>query len=342
MALKEITLNWPQQGMPAPPAQNLIDDAQERIERFIRARQASDPIPSFVACDFVMVDRAIRAVAEQRLAPGPVFCEWGAGFAVAAGLAALNGLGAYAIEIHRDLVDQADRLLRDHSIEVELAQGSLVPEGGDEIVDEMDTRRQWVLGLDQPLGKSQAIVRRAFRYWEIDHGRRLTFLWRDWHGFACVIRRFLDRLVVSTAGKDVRRHRTAGFLHNQNGDGLIFKLLDLLLDLGNFLCRVTILKRLVDQLFSRECRAVLRIDQCERHLLEASALGVLRLVEDLSWPILDEFGDNDVLAGLEGDGDLVVSLLMLGVVVLVDELVVDVELKCTALAELEFDFAFDW
>ena len=149
MALKEITLNWPQQGMPAPPAQNLIDDAQERIERFIRARQASDPIPSFVACDFVMVDRAIRAVAEQRLAPGPVFCEWGAGFAVAAGLAALNGLGAYAIEIHRDLVDQADRLLRDHSIEVELAQGSLVPEGGDEIVDEMASQ-DWLKTNEHP------------------------------------------------------------------------------------------------------------------------------------------------------------------------------------------------
>lgn len=149
MALQEIELNWAQQPMPEPAAADLIEDAQDRIERFIRARQTTDPIPSFVACDFVMVDRALRAIDDQRLAPGPVFCEWGAGFAVAAGLAALHGMGSSAIEIHRDLVDQAERLLRDHSLDVELAQGSLVPEGGDEIVDEMASQ-DWLKTNEHP------------------------------------------------------------------------------------------------------------------------------------------------------------------------------------------------
>lgn len=135
--------------MPGHAAGALIDDAQDRIERFIRARQNSEPIPSFVACDFVMVDRALQAIVEQRLAPGLVFCEWGAGFAVAAGLAALQGFGSSAIEIHRDLVDQAERLLRDHSVQVDLAQGSLVPEGGDEIVDEMASQ-DWLKTNEHP------------------------------------------------------------------------------------------------------------------------------------------------------------------------------------------------
>lgn len=135
--------------MPAGDAAALIDDAQERIERFIRRRQSNEPIPSFVACDFVMADRALAAVIEHRLAPGPTFCEWGAGFAVVAGLASLQGLASHAIEIHRDLVDEAERLLRDHGIEVALAQGSLVPEDGDEIVDEL-AQQAWLLTGEHP------------------------------------------------------------------------------------------------------------------------------------------------------------------------------------------------
>ena len=149
MALQEIDLDWVQQALPDTAAAALIDDAQARIERFIRARQTSEPIPSFVACDFVMVDRALGEIVEQRLAPGPIFCEWGAGFAVAAGLAALHGMGSYAIEIHRDLVDAAQRLLQDHMIDVEIVQGSLVPEGGDEIVDEMASQ-DWLKTNEHP------------------------------------------------------------------------------------------------------------------------------------------------------------------------------------------------
>jgi len=149
MALELIELAWEQQPVPGQAAQELIDDAQDRIERFFRARPTADAIPSFVACDFVMADRAISAVVDAGMAPGPVFCEWGAGFAVAAGLAALHGLGAHGIEIHRDLVAEAERLLRDHAIEVELAQGSLVPEGGDEIVDEMASQ-DWLKTNEHP------------------------------------------------------------------------------------------------------------------------------------------------------------------------------------------------
>ena len=167
MALHEIDLNWAQQAMPNTTASAFIDDAQARIERFIRVRQTSEPIPSFVACDFVMVDRALAEIVEQRLAPGPVFCEWGAGFAVAAGLAALHGMGSYAIEIHRDLVEQAERLLRDHSLDVELAQGSLVPEGGDEIVDEMASQ-DWLKTNEHPaydeLGIDTADIDLIFAY----------------------------------------------------------------------------------------------------------------------------------------------------------------------------------
>lgn len=147
--MQQVDLDWVTQPVPEPSAQALIDDAQSRIERFIRVRQASEPIPSFVACDFVMVDRALSAIVDERLAPGPIFCEWGAGFAVAAGLASLQGMASHAIEIHRDLVDAAEQLLHDHEIHVEMAQGSLVPEDGDEIVDAM-AQQAWLLTGEHP------------------------------------------------------------------------------------------------------------------------------------------------------------------------------------------------
>lgn len=149
MALKLIELNWEEQPMPGPASASLIADASERIQRFIRRRAGSDPIPSFVACDFVMADRALRAVVDAGLAPGPVFCEWGSGFSVVAGLAAMHGLASHAIEIHRDLVDEGYHLLRDHGVDVELVQGSLVPEEGDEIVDEMASQ-DWLKTNEHP------------------------------------------------------------------------------------------------------------------------------------------------------------------------------------------------
>lgn len=149
MALDPVELNWQQQAVSGPLAAELIDDAQGRIERFIHKTHRTDPVPSFVASDFLMVDQALGAVLERDLAPGPAFCEWGAGFGVVAGLAALRGMDAYAIEINRGLVSACERLMADHGIDVTLAQGSLVPEGGDEIVDAM-AQQAWLLTNEHP------------------------------------------------------------------------------------------------------------------------------------------------------------------------------------------------
>lgn len=149
MALLPIELDWATQPPPGGDAVALIEDAEARIERFLHERRQSGPIPSFVCSDFYMVHQAIGAVVGGALAPGPVFCEWGAGFAVVAGLAALHGLESHAIEIHRDLVDQAERLMRDHGLMIGMAQGSLVPDGGDEIVDAMASQA-WLLTNEQP------------------------------------------------------------------------------------------------------------------------------------------------------------------------------------------------
>ncbi len=148
MTLIPVELNWQSQPLPGKAAMRLIDDAQERIERFILHRYATDPLPSFVASDYVMVNRALLAVIRGGHATGSMFCEWGAGFAVVAALAALQKLDAYAIEIDRELVDEAERLMNDHDLNVQLVQGSLIPEGGDVLVDGM-AQQAWLLTNEQ-------------------------------------------------------------------------------------------------------------------------------------------------------------------------------------------------
>ena len=116
-------------GAPPPAARALIREAGRRIERFQRPGRA----PAFVPCDFVRAYGALRAAAAA--APGRRFCEWGSGFGVVAGLAALLDFDACGIEIDADLTAAARRLADDFGLPVEFACGSFVPPGGEACLD---------------------------------------------------------------------------------------------------------------------------------------------------------------------------------------------------------------
>jgi len=143
MGLAEVELQVDESRPLPSEVERLLEDADGRIERFVRSRRNSDPIASFVPCDFVMVYRALAELQDRRVAPGEAFCEWGAGFGVVAGLAELLGYEACGIEIHRDLVDEAVSLLEDHGLSAEIAHGSLIPDDGDSLVDEL-SQQAWL------------------------------------------------------------------------------------------------------------------------------------------------------------------------------------------------------
>lgn len=111
----------------------LLADAQRRIDAFDEAFQAS--IPAFVPSDFELVYRALAALAEQRLATGRRFLEWGSGIGVVTCLAAQVGFDSVGIEIEAALVDVAESLAADRGIEVQFECGSYVPDGAEPIVD---------------------------------------------------------------------------------------------------------------------------------------------------------------------------------------------------------------
>ncbi|TWT46724.1 hypothetical protein [Botrimarina hoheduenensis] len=132
--LVTVPLEVPETPLPRR-VRELLDDADERIERFYQDRRNS-PLPGFVPCDFVMAHHVIGLLVQQNLATGGRFCEWGSGAGVVTCLASLHGFDAIGIEIEEDLVELAEALAEDHGIEAEFIFGSFLPEDADDCLDE--------------------------------------------------------------------------------------------------------------------------------------------------------------------------------------------------------------
>lgn len=117
-------------GLPARVSE-FIEEADERVREFIR-EQGGHP-KGFVSSDFVTVYAVLSRVAQERLAPGPRFCEWGSGFGAVASLASMLEFEAYGIEIQPDLVEAAQALAADFDLDVTFVHGSFLPPEAEEV-----------------------------------------------------------------------------------------------------------------------------------------------------------------------------------------------------------------
>lgn len=133
MPLLDVRLNV-RQRRPPRAIVDFLQEAGQRVEEFIANRPVR--ISGFVPSDFAEVYCVLEAVADQGLATGDVFCEWGSGFGVVAMMAALLEYQACGIEIERSLVDGARMLAEDFDLPVDFVHGSFVPPGGESIVEE--------------------------------------------------------------------------------------------------------------------------------------------------------------------------------------------------------------
>jgi hypothetical protein len=104
---------------------SLLADAGARIDAYV-ARHAAARGASFVPSDHEQVWRALRTL--RRVEPGRTFCEWGSGFGVATGLAALLGFDATGIECDAGLVALSRELLAAHRLAATIVRGSFVPD----------------------------------------------------------------------------------------------------------------------------------------------------------------------------------------------------------------------
>lgn len=136
MPLVDVKLDIPVSRLPRE-IEDFLEEANQRIEAFIANRSVR--ISGFVPSDFDCVYQALEALADQELATGDVFCEWGSGFGVVAMLAAALEFDAYGIEIERSLVEEARQLAEDFDLPVDFVEGSFIPEDGESIVEELFT-----------------------------------------------------------------------------------------------------------------------------------------------------------------------------------------------------------
>jgi len=118
----------PEAESPGGPAAAFVEDAERRIRRFEKSDSA-ERVPAFFASDPRIVWNALVRIRDEALAPGRRFCEWGSGFGVVAGLAALAGYDSCGVEIDRGLVECSRGLLADHGISARIHRGSYVPPG---------------------------------------------------------------------------------------------------------------------------------------------------------------------------------------------------------------------
>lgn len=101
-----------------------LADADARIDTFFEQRRHLEKI-GFYPSDYELGYRMLKAL---RTDERQVMCEWGSGFGVVAGLAAMLGYDATAIEIDARLNVLARAFLADHELDVRLLEGSFIPE----------------------------------------------------------------------------------------------------------------------------------------------------------------------------------------------------------------------
>jgi len=103
-----------------------LNDAQRRVDEFLEER-STDRKLGFFPSDYPLVYTFLDAV-RQLDTHACSLCEWGSGFGVVAGLGAFLGFSSCGIEIDPRLNRRARRLLREHRLDVEILEGSFIPE----------------------------------------------------------------------------------------------------------------------------------------------------------------------------------------------------------------------
>jgi len=138
------------------PNTNLGERAPSRVARLLREADSCirehlelqrGQARGFVASDFALVNRALERIVEERLARGPLFCEWGSGFGVVAMLASMHSFDACGIEIQSELVLAAEELADRFGCDVRFAHGSFVTAGDEDLIESVKNSC-WQTGED--------------------------------------------------------------------------------------------------------------------------------------------------------------------------------------------------
>jgi hypothetical protein len=164
MPLEPITL--PENPRPLPKsAELLIREGRHRIDQYFECG-LNRRTPRFLPSDYDHAAETLQTIQTRRLAPGNRFCEWGSGFGIVAGLAAIFGFEACGIEIEPLLIQFARELAADFDLPVQFACRSFVPDGFEVYEDRIGESTQLFETARLPSAGRPA--RPAYRYEELE------------------------------------------------------------------------------------------------------------------------------------------------------------------------------
>lgn len=111
-----------------------VDELESRVDHFLEGKPFAQN--GFVACNHRVIAQALQHIQDQGLAAGNLLLEWGSGYGGVASIASMLGFESYGIEINREVLRLSERLAGDFELNVEFIEGSFIPEGSDDLVDQ--------------------------------------------------------------------------------------------------------------------------------------------------------------------------------------------------------------
>lgn len=133
MTLKTIERNFESEAIPAEVVEflravaNVVEQHRVNTSRTFRG---------FVPSDYDLAYRCLKVVYDSNLLCGDRFCEWGSGVGVVASLASMIGYEAFGIEYNPTLCTVADQIREEFGLSVELVEGSFIPDGVEDLIDD--------------------------------------------------------------------------------------------------------------------------------------------------------------------------------------------------------------
>ncbi len=126
MALEELGVT-PDPAPPSARVVRLLADVDARFDGLL-AGGLHTRLPNFAPADYGQVHGVLAALARTSVR-GERFLEWGSALGAVAGMAAALGFRSCGIELDAEMAETSRELLAAHGLDVEIVQGSFMPEG---------------------------------------------------------------------------------------------------------------------------------------------------------------------------------------------------------------------
>lgn len=153
----------------------LIRVANERIEDFV-ATSKGKRIPRFIPSEFDLVFDALVELRPRFGRSKCTFLEWGSGFGVVTGLAAMLGFTAFGVEREIPLVQHARELMKEFDLPVAFGLGDYVPDCMGVVLDE-DSHAVEVVPPDHPVLHPSGPAYQAMRFLPADADVIFVYPW---------------------------------------------------------------------------------------------------------------------------------------------------------------------